>query len=224
MQEAISQPTDLKVEAPYDLALRAGAIVLEERPQGNTILVLRECPNIDIEQISLFLLHDEHAKYLRDIQAYLGGTAGLTQPRIVEDTATAIDNRGRLYGRGPCAQRLPRKARLLIFGNTHQEIDMIGAFYEIMRRICNDEQLPDTHKLRDALAQLLGFLPREHLLTTLKRHPLIVMNAGAREASTPSRTSRTRSSTSEPRMMTTMMHALCKIFFKIYVLPSAMRK
>ena len=89
---------------------------------------------------------------------------------------------GRLYGRGPCAQRLPRKLRLLLFGSTHQEIDMMCAFYEIMRRLSQDEQLPTIGGLRSALTQLLGMLPHENLPGMVKRHPLIVMNAGTGEA------------------------------------------
>ena len=112
----------------------------------------------------------------------MGGTVNLTQPRVVEYIATAVDNQGRLYGRGPCAQRLPRKARLLLFGLTHQEVDMTGPFYEILRQISGDAHLPHIAELRKALTHLLGLIPTEYLQLTVKRHPLIVMNAGAKEA------------------------------------------
>ena len=42
----------------------------------------------------------EYERYRRDIEAYLVSTANLAQPRLVEYTATSIDNLGRLYGRG----------------------------------------------------------------------------------------------------------------------------
>ena len=106
----------------------------------------------------------------------------MTKPRVVEYTASATDHLGRLYGRGPCAQRLPRKVRLLLFGKTHQEVDMMGSFYEIMRRLSRDHQLPHIAELRAVLTDLLGLISYDQRGGVVKRHPLIVMNAGAREA------------------------------------------
>lgn len=177
-----TQPIEIDTPAPYNVAMRAGAIVLEERAAGDTILVLPEVPSATPQQVRHFLMQTDHQKYLRDIESYLVGTANLTQPRFVEYTATAIDKLGRLYGRGPCAQRLPRKIRLLLFGATHQEIDMTGSFYEIMRRIGRDPHLPHIGVLRGMLTDLLGLVPQGQRQSAVKRHPLIVMNAGANEA------------------------------------------
>ena len=176
------QPLEMDLPAPYNVAMRAGAIVLEERAAGETILVLPEVPSATPQQIRRFLMQADHHKYIRDTESYLTGTANLSQPRFVEYTATSVDKLGRLYGRGPCAQRLPRKLRMLLFGATHQEIDMTGSFYEIMRRICRDPHLPHIGRLRDILADLLGLVPQGQRQSTIKRHPLIVMNAGAKEA------------------------------------------
>ena len=121
----------------------------------------------------------EYERYRREIEAYLVSTANLAQPRLVEYTATSIDNLGRLYGRGPCAQRLPRTVRLLLFGKTHQEVDMTGSFYEIMRRLSKDPLLPHIAALREIINALLGLVPHDQCQLTIKRHPLIVMNAGA---------------------------------------------
>ena len=129
----ISEPTEIVVEAPYQLAMRSGAIVLEERPLGVMVLLLTEVPTVSIELVNKFIMQTANQQYRKEVEAYLAGTANLTKPRVVEYTASATDCLGRLYGRGPCAQSLPRKVRLLLFGNTHQEIDMVGAFYEIMR-------------------------------------------------------------------------------------------
>ena len=46
---------------------------------------------------------------------------------------TSGDGKGRFYAQGPAAQRLPKELRILLFGRTHIEIDIIGAFYEIIR-------------------------------------------------------------------------------------------
>ena len=178
----ISEPTEIAVEAPYQLAMRSGAIVLEERPRGVTILLLTEVPKVSIELVSKFMMQTANQQYRKEVETYLAGTANLTKPRIVEYTASATDCLGRLYGRGPCAQRLPRKVRLLLFGNTHQEVDMVGAFYEIMRRLLRSSHLPHIVELRAILMDLLGLVPLNQRFAVVKRHPLIVMNAGASEA------------------------------------------
>ena len=110
-----SQPIEIPTPAPYHTAMQAGAIVLDERPCGDTILLLTELPSIGPLQIQQFLLKTDHERYKREIEAYFVSTANLTQPRLVEYMPTPLDNLGRLYGRGPCAQRLPRTVRLLLF-------------------------------------------------------------------------------------------------------------
>lgn len=59
---------------------------------------------------------------------------------------------------------------------------MAGSFYEIMRRLSGDPQLLPINDLRAILTDLLGLLPCFQVKSTVKRHPLIVMNAGASEA------------------------------------------
>ena len=161
------------------MAMQAGAIVLDERPSGDTVLLLTELPSTGLLQIRQFLMKSDYERYKREIEAYLVSTANLTQPRLVEYMATSLDNLGRLYGRGPCAQRLPRTVRLLLFGKTHQEVDMTGSFYEIMRRLSQDPLLPHIADLRKIIHDLLGLVPHDQRQVTIKRHPLIVMNAGA---------------------------------------------
>ena len=182
MAASHSDPVEITVEAPYHLALKSGAIILEEKPPGITILLLTEITGASIHEVQQFAEQTTNAQYRKELQAYLSGTANMTKPRVVEYTASATDHLGRLYGRGPCAQRLPRKVRLLLFGTTHQEVDMIGSFYEIMRRLSSDNQLPRISELRSVLTDLLGLISNDQRVGVVKRHPLIVMNAGAREA------------------------------------------
>ena len=177
-----SSPVEIPVEAPYQIALQAGAIVLDEKPPGITFLLLTETVDISVQEVLQFARQPCNVRYWKELQAYLSGTANLTRPRVVEYTASATDHLGRLYGRGPCAQRLPRKLRLLLFGRNHQEVDMIGSFYEIMRRLSNNQQLLCIAELRTLITDLLGLIPRDQRSGVVKRHPLIVMNAGAREA------------------------------------------
>lgn len=174
-----SQPFEVPTSAPYNIAMQAGAIVLEERSTGDTILLLTETPGTDLTRVKKFLMRAEHQKYRRDIESYLVSTVNLSQARVVEYTATSIDQLGRLYGRGPCAQRLPRVVRLLLFGKTHQEVDMTGSFYEIMRRLSKDSLLPHITTLREIISDLIWLVPHDQRQSIIKRHPLIVMNAGA---------------------------------------------
>ena len=135
-----------------------------------------------MELVNKFMVQTANQQYLKEVEAYLAGTVNLTKPPVVEYSTSATDCLGRLYGRGPCAQRLPRKVRLLLFGNTHQEVDMVGAFYEIMRRLLRSSHLPHIAELRAILTDLLGLVPLNQRFAVVKRHPLIVMNAEAREA------------------------------------------
>ena len=68
--------------------------------------------------------------------------------------------------------------RLLLFGNTHQEVDMVGAFNEIMRRLLRSSHLPHIVDLRAILTDLLGLVPLNQRFAVVKRHPLIVIMQG----------------------------------------------
>ena len=109
-------PFEVPAPTPYYMAMQAGAIVLEERPSGETILLLTELPSNGWPQVRQLLTQTVFERYKREIEAYLASTANLTRPRVVEYMPTSLDNLGRLYGRGPCAQRLPRTVRFLLFG------------------------------------------------------------------------------------------------------------
>ena len=63
----------------------------------------------------------------------------------------ANDGRGRLYARQIGAQSLPRKLRLLMYGDTRKEVDLGGAHYELTRALCKSQSLPSICVLRDWL-------------------------------------------------------------------------
>lgn len=71
-----------------------------------------------------------------------------TKPLIVEYVSAALDGEGRLYARHSSAQRLPRLLRAILFGNTHKEVDISGAHYELIR-LCAHWTTP-----RGSLSQL----------------------------------------------------------------------
>ena len=80
----VSEPTKIAVDAPYHLALQSGAVVLEERPSGIAILLLTEVPNISLEVVNKFMVHAANQQYIKDVEAYLAGTANFKKPRLVE--------------------------------------------------------------------------------------------------------------------------------------------
>ena len=71
-----SQPIEIPTPAPYHMPMQAGAIVLDERPSGDTILLLTEL--MGLLQIQQFLMKTDYERYKREIEAYLVSTANLT--------------------------------------------------------------------------------------------------------------------------------------------------
>ena len=56
-------------------------------------------------------------------------------------------------------QRMPRAARLLLFGRSHCEVDLKGSFYELVRRL-GLRYLPD-HMPLPAIDDLRAMLSRD---------------------------------------------------------------
>ena len=101
---------------------------------------------------------------------------------------TSGDGKGRFYAQGPAAQRLPKELRILLFGRTHIEIDIIGAFYEIIRRTVsrlketgNSSTLPVLPSIEQARQlvehELLRQRPQSHAAPVAKRLIHIAINA-----------------------------------------------
>ncbi len=44
---------------------------------------------------------------------------------VVEYVTCATDGQGSVYARQAGAQQLPKKVRVLVYGNTHKEVDML---------------------------------------------------------------------------------------------------
>ena len=69
----------------------------------------------------------------------------------VEYIAAAEDGMGRLYARQSCAQRLPRILRTILYGDSHWEVDISGAHYELLRIGSKSFTLPPVRTLREHL-------------------------------------------------------------------------
>ena len=99
-------------------------------------------------------------------------------PLVVEYVASAEDGRGRLYARQFAGQRVPRTLRLAAYGRGHQEVDMIGAHYEIIRRSISGSTLPPILQLRALLRAEWHRDAGQECEEVVKRWPLYVINGG----------------------------------------------
>ena len=102
---------------------------------------------------------------------------------------TSSDGKGRYYAQGPAAQRLPQELRILLYGRTHTEIDVIGAFYEIIRRTAltlgttedaeRPPPIPGVEQARHIIEQelLRRQRPQAHAAPVAKRLLHIAINA-----------------------------------------------
>ena len=101
----------------------------------------------------------------------------------VEYVAPANDGRGRLYARQIGAQSLPRQLRLLFYGDTHKEVDISGAHYELTRALCKSQSLPSICVLRDWFKVLwtsrLACDTSGDVGRAIKLFPIRVINCGA---------------------------------------------
>ena len=97
-------------------------------------LTLKETPHVHIPVLAAYW--HQHLPHRADLARYLARLN--SEPAATSCTIhywrTSNDGKGRLYAQGPAAQRLPKHLRILLYGRAHAEIDVIGAFYEIIRR------------------------------------------------------------------------------------------
>lgn len=175
----LNTDVQVKTDLPYVLLYRAGARIFGQNVlTSNNIQVFQECPNCPLQLVERYLAH--FPQHREAVHRYLAHGGQFELPQTITYAASSFDNAGRLYATTEGSQRLPRQFRLLLFGSTHVEIDMVGAFYEIVRRTMMRDfpagiPLPSIYELRasidDCLPPLL--LQREQLI---KRLPSIVIN------------------------------------------------
>ena len=101
---------------------------------------------------------------------------------LVDYTPRSEDHLGRCYCVQMGAQRLSRLFRLALFGFNHGEIDLNGAFCELVRRFhlqlpAPHPQLMPIHELRQHLHDFYGGWPNACVNGLVKRLPLRVMNS-----------------------------------------------
>ena len=152
------EPVAVQADPPYDLLLEANAVLLGPHREGKIVLILREQPGCSITQLGRFASWEE-GKCAAKVKAIALATKKGSTMMSVEYVTPANDGRGRLYARQIGAQSLPRQLRLLIYGETHKEVDISGAHYELTRALC-----------KIALAgQLPEFFPLQQWICAVKK-------------------------------------------------------
>ena len=178
-------PFPIQVDPPYDLLLQANAVLLGPHREGKIVLILREKPGCSITQLARFACWED-GKCAATIKAIALATKKGSTMMSVEYVTTANDGRGRLYARQIGAQSLPRQLRLLMYGDTHKEVDMSGAHYELTRALCKSQSLPSIGVLRDWLKILwtprLACDANGDIGRAIKLFPIRVINCGATSA------------------------------------------
>ena len=151
-------------------------------------LTLHERPHIHHPPLAAYW--QQHPAHRQDLVRYLAKHKAHATVNGLQMTywRTSGDGKGRFYAQGPAAQRLPKELRILLFGRTHIEIDIIGAFYEIIRRTASrlketgdSSTLPVLPAIEQAWQhvehELLHQWPQSHAAPVAKRLLHIAINA-----------------------------------------------
>ena len=168
---------------PYHLAQKLGFLIDHGLLHENSAFVLTECPAAAPPQLAKLLQQNVHIR--QGIQDYLATAGSNHRALTVGYKPSSLDGHGRLYAVGNAAQRLPRKARLILFGADHCELDISGAHYELARRFCAVAgvhlSLQPIRLMREWLRVILdtpeGTTDPTLADTLVKKWPLIVINS-----------------------------------------------
>ena len=156
---ALPNDVQVRIGLPYALLYRAGArIIGHSVPTARCIQIFQEHPSSSVQLVERYLAAFPH--HMEAVTRYLAHGGQFSAPQVITYVASSYDDAGRLYATIEGAQRLPRQLRLLLFGATHVEIDIAGAFYEIVRRTMIRDfpsgiPFPTIQTLRTALADVL---------------------------------------------------------------------
>ena len=127
-------PVSIKPSFPTGLFQVGGFHIQSfDQPWSQPILTLVERPSIDHGLLRKHVTLHPHHRQL--IESYLSPCLPQNCSIEIDYSPKAADNHGRKYCCTIGGQRLPRAARLLLFGQNHCEIDLKGSFYELVRRL-----------------------------------------------------------------------------------------
>ena len=166
------------VDPPYELLLQNNASILGRHVDGKFVIALRELPDCTFEELS-HLVPQVEPHVQRVLCEIALATQKFTHALTVEYVTSAADGAGRVYCRQACAQILPKSVRAFLYARTHQEVDIAGAHYELIRRLSHSTSLPSIEVLRRRLEVAWeGCIPQggEHII---KLFPIRVINTSA---------------------------------------------
>ena len=175
-------PVSIKPSFPTAL-FQVGGFHIQcfEQPWSQPILTLVERPSIDHGLLRKHVTLHPHHRQL--IESYLSPCLPQNCSIEIDYSPKAADNHGRRYCCTMGGQRLPRAARLLLFGRNHCEIDLKGSFYELVRRLGllfapDLVPLPTIDELRAQLARDPCIQKVEAICPdTIKQLPLRIINS-----------------------------------------------
>ena len=157
-----------------------------EQPWVQPVLALVERPSIDHGLLRRHLTLHPHHRQL--VESYLSPCVPQCSSIEIGYSPRASDHLGRKYCCTMGGQRMPRAARLLLFGRSHCEVDLKGSFYELVRRL-GLRYLPD-HMPLPAIDDLRAMLSRDPYIRavealrpdTIKQLPLRIINSSIDDA------------------------------------------
>ena len=166
-----------QVDPPYELLLQHNASIAGKHAAGKFVLALSELPDCTYQEASILIpqLDLPIRKLICEIAL---STRKFTTAFAVEYVTSSTDGAGRLYARQACAQNLPKLIRSILYARTHQEVDMVGAHYEIIRRYTCSISLPPIAELRSRLVAAWGQSESADEEDYVKMFPIRVINSG----------------------------------------------
>ena len=165
---------------PFHLVQALGFIIQQGDALQAPAFVLTECPSPTPQEMHTLLRRHPHYKWVA--MDYIALAVSSSHCLNVGYKPTVDSLGGRFYSVGNAAQRLPRQVRLLLFGNSHWEIDISGAHYELMRRQC---RAAEVHLTLLPIAQMRSYLTRalraqiaeDEISLLVKTWPLVIINS-----------------------------------------------
>lgn len=147
-----SQPSQkINVDPPFELCSVLGFVISSAFPSSPHDRTLPEKPQFSALNLKVLTHHPTYVKNFARYRKHFG-KAGVSP--FVLYRPTAFDQEGRLYAQTPSAQLFPKPLRLSLFGNTHVDVDMIQAHYELVRRISRSTTLLPAWKMRTWLKEV----------------------------------------------------------------------
>ena len=165
---------------PFQLAQALGFIIEQGDASQVPAFVLTECPSPTPQEMHTLLRLHPHYKWVA--MDYIALAVASSHCLSVGYKPTVDAFGGRFYSVGNAAQRLPRQVRLLLFGNSHWEMDISGAHYELMRRQC---KAAEVHLALLPIAQVRDYLrgafrarvAEDEIGPLVKTWPLVIINS-----------------------------------------------